>query len=1091
MSIRSAPFVRRGVPRLLACLLPVLLGLAGCAPRPQPRTNPEPPVLEREIHGDEAHTYPVELQTGQFLRVLVEEDGVNLVVRLLDPKGKLVVGADSPRTERTFVTEDLAALAKERGLHQLEVKAEGKGSGRYLLRIEEPRAPAEADIARAEAVRAIWNGRASDDILVKDRIQFLERARDLWRKAGDAEKVAEALFGLGLERYELPLHAGALEDFQQAAENWKGQSDHRSKLFLTESLTFVGRCLRQSGRPLEARTVHEQALALARELAEPGLQADNLNLLGVIDQGEGEILKAEDWLLQAVEMAQKAGDLATEARVLNNLGGIYEQVGELQKALEIYQRALKLAPGVPKRTEMICWNNLGLTYRLLGDFDKALEHYQRAAELSASLGSPPEASKILINLGDLYRQQGQLGESRTHLDRALALGRQPEFRDTQSVALAHLALLLLEMREPAQAVQYAREAVTLKGTLEAQTISRYALGSALQILGETVSARSELLKALELATKRGVRSEETEFKMILARMERDAGDLASANSQIHSAIKLFEARHGGVVDPELRASFLASKQDYYELHVDILMALHATKPADGFAAEALQTSERARARGLLDVLNEAGADIKRGADPVLIGKEKQAREEVSARDWHRREILTDENPNRERLAEAERKLEEALDRHQQAQVELLQSSPRYAELTRPQTLDVEEIQRQVLDGQALLLEYSLGAKRSFLWLVSPSSIESFELPGREAIEKAARGYYELLTVRNNRREAETVADWIKRIAQADRDSESAGRDLSRMILGPAEKLLGDRPLLIVADGALQYIPFAALPIPTTGAPLATRHVIVNLPSASVLAALRREKRDRSPASKTLAIFADPVFQKDDKRFSHLGSGGNRAPRNQEEARQTRDSLEENREKGLDLSKLRRLTFSQKEAAAIAALVPAGEVFKAVGFEASREAATSDRLEDYRDVHFATHGVLDTENPDLSGLVLSLYDSSGESQDGVLRLNDIYNLRLNADLVVLSACRTALGKEIRGEGLIGLTRGFIYAGAARVLATLWSVEDRATAELMTSFYRGMLREGLSPAAALRQAQLEMAGKLPPYFWAGFSLQGEWR
>lgn len=191
---------------------------------------------------------------------------------------------------------------------------------------------------------------------------------------------------------------------------------------------------------------------------------------------------------------------------------------------------------------------------------------------------------------------------------------------------------------------------------------------------------------------------------------------------------------------------------------------------------------------------------------------------------------------------------------------------------------------------------------------------------------------------------------------------------------------------------------------------------------------------------------------------------------------------------------RRLPSSLKEAQAISSLVPADQRFLATGFAASRAAATSAEIGRYRNVHFATHGVLDSRRPELSKLVLSLYDEKGRSQDGFLRLNDVYNLRLDADLVVLSACRTALGKEIRGEGLVGLTRGFMYAGSARVLASLWSVEDRATAELMGATYRGMLREKLSPAAALRKAQLEMAqrpNRKSPYYWAGFSLQGEWK
>jgi CHAT domain-containing protein len=199
-------------------------------------------------------------------------------------------------------------------------------------------------------------------------------------------------------------------------------------------------------------------------------------------------------------------------------------------------------------------------------------------------------------------------------------------------------------------------------------------------------------------------------------------------------------------------------------------------------------------------------------------------------------------------------------------------------------------------------------------------------------------------------------------------------------------------------------------------------------------------------------------------------------------------------RGMDRGALGRLPFSREEADAIAGLVSAGSLLKATGFRASRAMAVSGELSRYRIVHFATHGVLNSRQPDLSGLVLSLVDETGEPQDGFLRMNEIYNLRLPADLVTLSACQTALGKEIRGEGLVGLTRGFMYAGAQRVVASLWQVDDLATAHLMQHFYRGMLKEGLRPAAALRAAQIEMAKQkrwASPYYWAGFVLQGEWR
>jgi len=249
--------------------------------------------------------------------------------------------------------------------------------------------------------------------------------------------------------------------------------------------------------------------------------------------------------------------------------------------------------------------------------------------------------------------------------------------------------------------------------------------------------------------------------------------------------------------------------------------------------------------------------------------------------------------------------------------------------------------------------------------------------------------------------------------------------------------------------------------------------------------LRRDHADRAPAPRQLAVFADPVFQADDPRVDSSGA------RVADGGQLRSDTGLNGAVGGLDF---RRLRFSGREAERIARLVPAGERLEATGFAASRDAATSPALAGYRYVHFATHGVVDATYPELSGLVLSLVDEQGRPADGFLRLHDLYNLELNAELVTLSACRTALGQEIRGEGLIGLTRGFMYAGAERVVASLWDVQDRATAEIMSRFYTAILEEGLAPAAALRRAQLSMQGEprwSDPYYWAPFVLQGEWR
>jgi CHAT domain-containing protein len=321
-------------------------------------------------------------------------------------------------------------------------------------------------------------------------------------------------------------------------------------------------------------------------------------------------------------------------------------------------------------------------------------------------------------------------------------------------------------------------------------------------------------------------------------------------------------------------------------------------------------------------------------------------------------------------------------------------------------------------------------------------------------------------------------------------------------------------LLIVPDGTLNYISFSALPAPketesnNLWQPLGTNQEIITLPSASILALLREETQNRKPAPKMLAVFADPVFSQTDVRANSAIAARTRGKAKQintdfksngeiEKPSFSRDFERAVSDVGLrsgEAGGLPRLPFSRREADSIFKVAPKNLSLKQVDFEASKEEVFDSNLEQYRILHFATHGLLNSQHPELSGIVLSLVDKKGSEIDGFLRLQDIYNLKLSADLVVLSACNTALGKDVKGEGLIGLTRGFMYAGTPRVIASLWKVDDAATAEFMSIFYKKLLVENLRPAAALRATQTEMMKQTrwkSPYYWAPFIIQGEWK
>ena len=424
-------------------------------------------------------------------------------------------------------------------------------------------------------------------------------------------------------------------------------------------------------------------------------------------------------------------------------------------------------------------------------------------------------------------------------------------------------------------------------------------------------------------------------------------------------------------------------------------------------------------------------------------------------------------------------------------------------------------------------------------MVTSNSLQSSELPPRKEIEIATRRVYELMTERNRRVKFETAAERQARVAAADAEYLRRAATLSQILLGPVATQLGPqgkRRVLIVSDGALNYLPFAALPIPdrdtergrrgdaaingnpsdlrvsqsprlpVSAVPLAVEHEIVSLPSASTLGALRVEMAGRKLASKTLAVLADPVFERDDERLKRGRIVGGSPIRSIESGIETteiysagvrlqvaaRNSPQNSG--GTDgVSRIHRLPFTRREAEEILSLVPEAERMRALDFDASRITAVSPELGRYRFVHFGTHGLLDSAHPELSGIVLSMFDRQGRPQDGYLRVHEIFNLKLPVELIVLSGCRTGLGKEIKGEGLVGLTRGFMYAGAARIVVSLWDVSDEASAGLMVQFYKGVLgKERSSPASALRTAQIALwkDGRWRhPYFWAAFVLQGE--
>ena len=500
------------------------------------------------------------------------------------------------------------------------------------------------------------------------------------------------------------------------------------------------------------------------------------------------------------------------------------------------------------------------------------------------------------------------------------------------------------------------------------------------------------------------------------------------------------------------------------------MAQRSILPGAGYDWQAFQTSERARARGLYDALAEEEQRTGPLVRPELLKEHQRLQEKINDLDQQLRRF----DISRDEKREGNSRLRRLFGENEALEARMRDAGGWAPSLSPPPSLSLWEIQNKILDRDTVLVEYYLGEEASFVWAVTPESFQSFEIECSGLRELARRVY-------------ESMAN-----GAAEAGEPKSATDLQRLsgcVLGKISHFLSGKRVLVVAHGELQKIPFSALLDPAARRSetrdavafpyLALRHQVVNVPSVSVLSMLRKQRGVRHVWKRFLSMVADPVYNPRDERLPL------------EAATVARQRLPGRPEPYL-LSRLRR---SREEAKQVRSLVLAKSlgVDLASGFRATREWVQQGNLSDSQVVHFATHGVLNEVYPQLSGLVLSQFDRQGHRHDGLLRVHEIDDLKLDADLVVLSACQTALGKDVRGEGLVGLTQAFLVGGSSSVLVSLWKVDDRASAELMSHFYRYLV-EGLSPAAALKMAQgrmIEREAWRSPYYWSGFILQGEWK
>lgn len=888
--------------------------------------------IQREIALYETHSYRVVLVAGQYLNVIVDQREADVEIRCIGPDGKRI--GFLKRRIKTPVPTPVSLIAATSGEHRVELTyvkvrlSTNKGSKVYEIKISELRPSTPYDVSRLSTRSSSWI-----------------EANNLLR-----EQTPES-------------RQKAFEKFEELLRRLRVFGDRRAEVLELDGLAAMF----SSSEPQKALYFGNQALALYRDLGEVRSQISMLIVCGINYGVLGELDKELSYYTEALSLSRAMGDRDTELRSLNYLKNFYSGVGDKQKVAEINieTEPLNSALAEEEKAALQVERAAALQKTLQASElvkqgtpqsrQTAIEHYEDALRLFRTAGDREGEVETLISLGRVTALLGGKKKAVDFIEQAMLLVKANktlyELRTSTLLfySVAEAYVVLGEKLKAIDVYTFMIEIFRLSKFTSAEADLHSSISRLYESLDDKVRALEHLNRALQLLQSLLPYDESDLARMRrrIAKIESDRGNLRESLAQIEAALEIIEQRRSKIVSQYIRSSYFASSQSYYEFYIDLLMRLNKVHESEGYAIRALQASESARARSLIEVLSEANASIHTRIDPVLLERRKKLKEQLNAKAANSSGL----NQTQDRRVESNHEIWELTTAYHQVEAQIRQRNPQYSALTQPGRLTLSQIQK-LLDSDTVLLEYSLGTERSYLWLVTPTSFASYENVSRRPATR----------------------DDLTELQRSVRD---------------------------------------------------------------VLAA------DKSGNAKTV---------------------------------------------------IPRLPFSREEANAIFSIAPRGEAIRAVDFEANRANAANQTVAQARVVHFASHGLLNSEHPELSGIVLSLVNKDGEPIDGFLRLHEIYNLNLSADLVVLSACQTALGKEIRGEGLVGLTRGFMYAGAPRVIASLWKVDDVSTAELMKIFYRKMLRERKSPSAALREAQLQMWRSKrwhQPYYWAAFQLQGDWK
>ncbi len=1064
-------------------------------PQPLPGVGTE---VKREIKTGETHAYTVHLEAGQYLYLAIEQHGVDVSVTVQDPSGK--AGPEINNFDNDFRkaawsgTEAIHWMASEPGEYCLRVRPQAfdtKGDIFYVLKTLALRVPTPVDTAQVQGHQAlakigeVWaQGGPNRQLNTLHQWELVQRyAQQAQNKQLEIRSTIECAWAY----VNLDKASRAVVMFEKVLPLCQTDGD----LVLQGILySYLGRAYIYSEDPEKGLESYKKALNIWIQLNEVGAISHLLNSIAIFYLNQGQIQPAFEYLVQFLDHCRKTNQPNAIGMGLANLGVIYSQLGDYSKAIELYHQTYSLwekeTTGNPsvwvwvKRSE-------GLAQLQLGHLEQATDCCQQALDKALTLGDKAGEAFSRQCLGRIFHRQKEWAKALEQFQKSLAIWNDPNSAN-QGEPTYLLGRLYFDQGQYDQAFEQFTQSLKIH------------------------RANTRTLGCVDL--------------LQIAKTELKRNHLTAALAAIEESAAVTELLRQTKPGQDFRALFQSTVHETYEVWVDILMALHRAHPKDGYQIKAFEISERSRMRSFLDLAAESKKQSTQAPLRSMVEREQVFRKRLAeqsekllrlseAEKTEADELKQNIEALRIQLANVQAEMNPAEKVHSglvvlaSLQARLKNADPANTRLTASLNLEIErttrelnslkaeyqsesqkrddephilplaQIQTSLLEPDTQVCAYLLGEEQSYAWIVTQTSLDTYVLPKRELIEKAVDQYRQLMSGEV------TSPTQVQDIAQA-------GQAVSKLLLEPVRHKFTGKRLLVIPDGALFTLPFAALPIgqgPNPDEPLLVRHEVVQLPSMSMLAFLRAHVKKRSPGTKRIAVFANPVFSETDPRVTSAKT----SITTQRPASLPQPQTLQDEQLLAAYGNISAIPFTQKQAEVIRSLVP--DALIADGFKASKQTLQTPDLKEYRILHFATHGRFDSDHPELSGLILSLVDEHGAPQDGYVLSPEIFSLRLDhCDLVVLSVCDSSLGKRLGGEGVAGLVQSFMYVGVPRVISSLWKVGEKSATRLMERFYWYHLKEGKSPAQALRLAQLEMwqdpawRGRRE---WAAFQLQGEWR